>query len=140
MQELIFPVQELIFPVQELIFPVQELIFSVQEFRSESHMPLRAAEKSHMPLHAKHKRSNMAARTGCTSVIRERNERGFGHFLQNLKSVFRLFLTPNNVQLTAYALNTERSHITEAEVYSLPITNPCSMSQSKPLLTGVYLM
>ena len=57
--------------MQELIFPVQELIFPVQEFRSKSHIPLRAVEKSHMPLHPKHKRSNMAARTGRTSVIRE---------------------------------------------------------------------
>ena len=78
-------------------------------------MQLRAVEKSHMPLHAKHKRSNMAARTGSTSVIRERNERGFRHFLQELKAVFLLFLTPNNVQLKADALTEAKHHLLDAK-------------------------
>ena len=77
--------------VYELIFPLQELIFPVQEFRNNFHMPLRAAEKSHMPFGAKHWCSNMAARSGRTSLIRERNERGFRHFLPNLKAVFDSF-------------------------------------------------
>ena len=42
-------------------------------------------------------------------------------------------------------LNTERSYITEAEVFSLPVTNPSfnmffEMSQSQPLQTDICLM
>ena len=111
---------ELFFSVQELIFLVQELIFPEQEFRRKSHMPLRAVDKSHMPLHVKHKRSNMAARTGRTSVIRSRNERGFCHFLQNLKAVFRLFLTPNNVQLKTDALTEAKYHLLALNQSSSP--------------------
>ena len=50
-----------------------------------------------------------------TSVIRERNERGFRHFLQNLKAVCRLFLTPNNVQPTADALTEAKHQLLDAK-------------------------
>ena len=53
----------------------------------------------------------MAARS---VVIRERNEGGFRHFLQNLKAVFRLFLTPENVHLTTDALVEARRVLLEA--------------------------
>ena len=123
----------------ELIFSVQELIFPVQEFRSKSHMPLSAVEKSHMPSHAKHKRSNMAAtmaaRTGRISVICERNERGFRHFLQKLKAGFRLFLTPNNVQLTANALTEAKHHLLGAKGTLSLLMN--DLVGGDPNLTGV---
>ena len=59
--------------------------------------------------------SIMVARTSRMRVIRERNERSFCHFLQNLKTVFRLFLTPDNVQLTTDALIEARHHLFDAK-------------------------
>ena len=47
-------------------------------------------------------------------VIRERNERGFSLFLQNLKAVFRLFINPHNLQLTAESLTEARQHLLDA--------------------------
>ena len=54
--------------------------------------------------------SKIAAR----SVVRERNERGFRSFLQNLKAVFRLFLTPGNENLTTDSLVEARHHLLDA--------------------------
>ena len=48
-------------------------------------------------------------------VIRERNERGFRSFLQNLKAVFHLFLTPGNEQLTNDALLDARQYLLDAK-------------------------
>jgi len=47
-------------------------------------------------------------------VVRERNERGFRNFLQNLKAVFRLFLTPGNGNLTNNALVEARHYLLDA--------------------------
>ena len=55
--------------------------------------------------------SKMASRS---VVVRERNERGFRNFLQNLKAVFRLFLTSENVNLAADALVEARHHLLDA--------------------------
>ena len=59
----------------------------------------------------------MAARSGRTRLIRERkrNKRGFRHFLQTLKAVFRIFLTPDNVQLTADAKTAAKHHLLDAK-------------------------
>ena len=57
----------------------------------------------------------MAARTSRTSVIRERNERGFRNFLHNLKAVFHLLLTPGNEQLTTDALRDARRYLLDAK-------------------------
>lgn len=73
-------------------------------FISKSHIPLHAVNESHDPLRVRTGNSIMAARVNRTSVIRERNERGFRNFLQNLKAVLSLFLTPDNEQLTTDAL------------------------------------
>ena len=40
---------------------------------------------------------------------------GFGHFLKILKAVFPLFLTPDNVQLTAAALTEAKHHLLDAK-------------------------
>ena len=57
----------------------------------------------------------MAARTsGTSAVIQERNQRGFHHFPQNLKTVFLLFLTPENVHLTTEALVEARNQLLDA--------------------------
>ena len=57
----------------------------------------------------------MAARRSSSSVvIRERNEGGFRHFLQNLKAIFRLFLIPENVHLTTDTLVEARRHLLDA--------------------------
>ena len=53
----------------------------------------------------------MAARS---VVVRERNERGFRKFLQNLKAVFRLFLTPGNGNLTTDTIVEARHHLLDA--------------------------
>ena len=74
----------------------------------------------------------MAARTGCTNVIRKRNERGFRHFLQKLKAVFRLFLTPNNVQLTADALTEAKHHLLDAKGTSSLLMNDLVRSDPNP--------
>ena len=58
---------------------------------------------------------NMAARTNRTNVIQERNERGFRNFLQNLKAVFHLFLTPGDKQLTTDALRDARRYLLDAK-------------------------
>ena len=71
--------------------------------------------KSRRPLRAVVPCFNMAARTNRTSVIRERNERGFRNFLQNLKAVFHLFLTPGNEQLTTDALRNARRYLLDAK-------------------------
>ena len=63
--------------------------------------------KSRSPLRAVVPCFNMAARTNRTSVIRERSERGFRNFQQNLKAVFHFFLTPGNEQLTTDAYGGE---------------------------------
>ena len=70
--------------------------------------------KSRRPLRAVVPCFNMAARTNRTSVIRERNERGFRNFLQNLKAVFHLFLIPGNEQLTTDALRDARRYLLDA--------------------------
>ena len=51
--------------------------------------------------------SKMAARS---VVVQERNEQGFHNFLQNLKAVFQLFLTPENENLATDA----RHHLLDA--------------------------
>ena len=56
--------------------------------------------------------SKMAARSG--RVVRERNERGFRNFLQNLKAVFRVFLAPENGHLATDALVEARHHLLDA--------------------------
>lgn len=57
----------------------------------------------------------MAARTsGTSAVIQERNQRGFHHFPQNLKTVFLLFLTPENVHLTTKALVEAKNQLLDA--------------------------
>ena len=71
--------------------------------------------KSRRPLRAVVPCFNMAARTNRTSVIRERNERGFRNFLQNLKAVFHLFLIPGNEQLTTDALRDARRYLLDAK-------------------------
>ena len=55
--------------------------------------------------------SKMAARR---VVVRERNERGFRNFLQNLKGVFRDFLALENGHLAADALVEARHHLLDA--------------------------
>ena len=55
--------------------------------------------------------SNMVARS---VVVRERNERGFRKFLQNLKTVSRLFLTPENGNLAPTVLVEARYHLLDA--------------------------
>ena len=55
--------------------------------------------------------SKMASRS---VVVRERNERGFRNFLQNLKAIFRLFLTSENVDLATDALVEARHHLLDA--------------------------
>ena len=71
--------------------------------------------KSRRPLRAVVPRFNMAARTNRRSVTRERNERGFRNFLQNLIAVFDLFLTPGNEQLTTDALRDARRYLRDAK-------------------------
>ena len=71
--------------------------------------------KSHRPLRAVVPCFNMAARTNHTSIIRERNERGFLNFLQNLKAVFHLFLTPGFEQLTTDPLQDARRYLLDAK-------------------------
>ena len=68
-------------------------------------------------------------------VIRERNEGGFRHFLQNLKAVFRLFLTPENVHLTTDALVEARRVLLEARgILSLLISD---LQRGDPNPTGL---
>ena len=55
--------------------------------------------------------SKMAARS---VVVQERNEQGFCNFLQNLKAVFQLFLTPENENLATDALVEARHHLLDA--------------------------
>ena len=86
-------------------FSDHELNFPLREFMSKSRRPLRAV----VPCF------NMAARTNRTSVIRARNERGFRNFLQNLKAVFHLFLTPGNERRTTDALWDARRYLLDAK-------------------------
>ena len=55
--------------------------------------------------------SKMAARS---VVVQDRNEEGFHNFLQNLKAVFQLFLTPENENLATDALVETRHHLLDA--------------------------
>ena len=71
--------------------------------------------KSRRPLRALVPCFNMAARTNRTSVIRERNERGFRNFLQNLKAVFHLYLTRGSEQLATDALRHARRYLLDVK-------------------------
>ena len=79
----------------------------MHEFLSKSHTSLQAKWNPITP----EGNSKMAARS---VVVRERNERGFRNFLQNLKAVFRLFLTPGNGNVTTDALVEARHHLLDA--------------------------
>ncbi|KAK2566945.1 hypothetical protein P5673_008707 [Acropora cervicornis] len=74
----------------------------------------------------------MAARTNRTSVIRERNERGFRNFLQSLKAVFHLFLTPGNEQLTTDALRDARRYLLDAKGTLSLLLNDLSRGDPNP--------
>ena len=67
----------------------------MHEFLSKSHTALRAECNPITP----QGNSNMAA---ISVVVRERNERGFRKFLQNLETVSQLFLTPENGNLAPH--------------------------------------
>ena len=100
--------------------------------------------KSHRPLRAVVLCFNMAARTNRTSIIRERNERGFRNFLQNLKAVFHLFLNPDNKQLTTDALRDARQYLLEAKgtlsrmslafLFSMPLSVKFHLASSNATL------
>ena len=79
----------------------------MHEFLSKSHTTLRAEWNPITP----QGNSKMAARS---VVVRERNERGFRNFLQNLKAIFRVFLAPENGNLAADALVKARHHLLDA--------------------------
>ena len=87
----------------------------MHEFIGKSHIPLRAVKESHDPLRVRTGNFIMAARVHRTSVIRERNERGFRNFLQNLKAVLSLFFTPDNEQLTTDALRDAKRYLLDAK-------------------------
>ena len=74
----------------------------------------------------------MAATTNCASVIRERNERGFRNFPQNLKAVFHLFLTPGNEQLTTDALRDARRYLLDAKRALSLLLNDLSRGDLNP--------
>ena len=88
--------------------------------------------KSHRPLHAVVPYFNIAARTNRTSVIRERNERGFRNFLQNSKAVFHLFLTPGNEQLTTDALRDAKRYLPDAKGTLSLLLNDLSRGDPNP--------
>ena len=52
-------------------------------------------------------------------IIRERNEGGFRHFLVNLKSVFRVFLNPDNLQSIDDLIETKSRLLDAAGTLSL---------------------
>ena len=83
---------ELILPVSDFFHPCHQLFFPMHEFLSKSHTTLRAECNPITPMG----NSIMVARS---VVARERNERGFREFLQHLKTVSRLFLSPENENL-----------------------------------------
>ena len=80
----------------------------MHEFLSKSHTSLQAEWNP-----------KMAARS---VVVRERNERDFRNFLQNLKKVVRLFLTPGNGNLTTDAYVEVRHHMLDASQEFLVLT------------------
>ena len=88
--------------------------------------------KSRKPLRAVVQCFNMAARTNRTSVIRERNERGFRNFLQSLKAVFHLFLTPGNEQLPTDALRDARRYLLHAKGTLYLLLNDLSRGDPNP--------
>ena len=100
----------MLFELFLFFFSDHELVFPLYEFVSKSRRPLRIISGSRYPV-----RFNMAARTSRTSVIRERNERGFRNLLHNLKGIFHLFLTPGNEQLTAGAQRAARQYLLDAK-------------------------
>ena len=98
----------------------------MHEFLSKSHTTLRAEWNPITP----QGNSKMAAKS---VVVRERSERGFRNFLQNLKAVFRVFLAPENGNLATDALVEARHHLLDARGTLLIV----ELERSEPNPTGL---